>query len=215
MWAMCMGLARNKRLNRALGQQMAEARAEHELTGKSARRFRDFRYRTRKSWSCERRVVGKAEVLPGKENPRFVVTNLPASRADAKYLYEQTYCGRGEMENRIKEQQLCLFADRTSTRNDARPTRFVCGLSSLAYVLVSVASPAGPVGHSARTQPSCDDDPAEAAEDRCESASRCARSGSRSLSLIPMRTTSPRSWRMFAVIRRGHRHADTSAPTIP
>src|SRR5690606_18642732 len=110
-----LGLARNKRLSRALGQAMEEARADHARTGKPARRFRDFRYRTRNSWSCERRVVGKAEYLPNKANPRFVVTNLPAQRAAARHLYEDLYCVRGEMENRIKEQQLGLFADRTST----------------------------------------------------------------------------------------------------
>ena len=89
-------LARNKRLYRALGPELVEARAEHEITGKSARRFRDFRYRTRKSWSCERRVVGKAKHLPYKENPRFVVTKLPISRGGAKHLYEKLYCVLGE-----------------------------------------------------------------------------------------------------------------------
>jgi hypothetical protein len=130
-----LGLARNKRLHRALGQEMAEAQAEHERTGKAARRFRDFRYRTRKSWSCERRVVGKAEVLPGKTNPRFVVTNLPESRAGAKRLYEKLYCVRGEMENRIKEQQLGLFADRTSTET-MRANQLRLYFSSFAYVLM-------------------------------------------------------------------------------
>jgi hypothetical protein len=130
-----LGLARNKRLHRALGREMAEAQAEHERTGKSARRFRDFRYRTRKSWSCERRVVGKAEVLPGKTNPRFVVTNLPESRAGAKRLYEKLYCVRGEMENRIKEQQLGLFADRTSTET-MRANQLRLYFSSFAYVLM-------------------------------------------------------------------------------
>ena len=110
-----LGLARNQRLHRALGREMAEARAEHERTGNPARRFRDFRYRTRKSWSCARRVVGKAEYLLGKANPRFVVTNLGLARAGARRLYETLYCVRGEMENRIKEQQLGLFADRTSS----------------------------------------------------------------------------------------------------
>lgn len=130
-----LGLARNKRLHRVLGKEMAEARAEHELTGTAARRFRDFRYRTRKSWSCERRVVGKAEVLPGKANPRFVVTNLPISRAGAKHLYEKLYCVRGEMENRIKEQQLGLFADRTSTAT-MRANQLRLYFSSFAYVLM-------------------------------------------------------------------------------
>ena len=130
-----LGLARNQRLHRALGQAMAEARAAHEHTGKPARRFRDFRYRTRKSWSCERRVVGKAEVLPGKDNPRFVVTNLPMSRAGAKRLYEQLYCVRGEMENRIKEQQLGLFADRTSSAT-LRANQLRLYFASFAYVLM-------------------------------------------------------------------------------
>jgi hypothetical protein len=130
-----LGLARNQRLHRALGREMAEARAEHELTGRPARRFRDFRYRTRKSWSCERRVVGKAEVLPGKSNPRFVVTNLSESRAAAQRLYEKLYCVRGEMENRIKEQQLGLFADRTSTAT-MRANQLRLYFSSFAYVLM-------------------------------------------------------------------------------
>ncbi|WP_419605910.1 IS1380 family transposase, partial [Thiolapillus sp.] len=110
-----LGLARNKRLQRALGKEMEEARLACERTGEAARCFRDFRYRTRKSWSCERRVIGKAEYLPGKANPRFVVTNLSPRDADAQHLYEDLYCARGEMENRIKEQQLGLFADRTSS----------------------------------------------------------------------------------------------------
>jgi hypothetical protein len=114
---------------------MAEAQAEHEQTGRPARRFRDFRYRTRKSWSCERRVIGKAEYLPGKANPRFVVTNLPIRRAGARELYETLYCVRGEMENRIKEQQLGLFADRTSTAT-LRANQLRLYFSSFAYVLM-------------------------------------------------------------------------------
>lgn len=130
-----LGLARNARLHRALGREMAEAYAEHLESGRAARRFRDFRYRTRKSWSRARRVVGKAEYLPGKANPRFVVTNLPMSRAGAQHLYEKLYCVRGEMENRIKEQQLGLFADRTSTQvMQANQLRLY--FSSFAYVLM-------------------------------------------------------------------------------
>ena len=109
------GLARNARLVRAIGRQMHEARTEYRRTGEPARRYRDFRYRTRKSWSRHRRVVGKAQYLSKGPNPRFVVTNLGADRADAKHLYEELYCARGDMENRIKEQQLGLFADRTSS----------------------------------------------------------------------------------------------------
>ena len=93
-----LGLARNKRLERALGKEMEAARVACERTGEAARRFGDFRYRTRKSWSCERRVIGKAEYLPGKANPRFVVTNLSPHEVGAQRLYEELYCARGEME---------------------------------------------------------------------------------------------------------------------
>ncbi|MFX3658376.1 MAG: IS1380 family transposase [bacterium] len=130
-----LGLARNARLNRVLGEAMEAARIEHARTGRPARRFRDFRYRTRKSWSAERRVVGKAEYLPNKANPRFVVTNLPIRQAGAKRLYEKLYCVRGEMENRIKEQQLGLFADRTSTAT-LRANQLRLYFSSFAYVLM-------------------------------------------------------------------------------
>ena len=130
-----LGLARNKRLQRALGEAMEEARTAHERTGQPARRFRDLRYKTRKSWSRERRVIGKAEYLPGKANPRFVVTNLTAREASAKRLYERLYCARGDMENRIKEQQLGLFADRTSTAT-MRANQLRLYFSSFAYVLL-------------------------------------------------------------------------------
>jgi len=109
------GLAKNNRLRQQLNQAMTEAQARHEATGEAARVFAQFQYRTRKSWSRERRVVGKAEVLEKGENPRFVVTSLSAARWEKQALYETLYCARGEMENRIKEQQLELFADRTST----------------------------------------------------------------------------------------------------
>ena len=98
-----LGLARNKRLVRAIGAQMRQAQAAHRRTGKAARRYRDFTCRTRKSWSRSRRVVGKAEYLTKGENPRFVVTSLSTRRAAAKRLYEKLYCARGDMENRIKE----------------------------------------------------------------------------------------------------------------
>ena len=108
------GIARNKRLQRELAKPMQVARAEHERTGLAARRFRSFHYRTLNSWSRARRVVGKAEYLRKGENPRFVVTSLPAKAFGKKALYEQLYCARGEMENRIKEHQLDLFGTRTS-----------------------------------------------------------------------------------------------------
>ena len=106
------GLAKNKVLGRILGAELQQAKLAFQQTGKPARVFRDFTYRTKKSWSRERRVVGKAEHLAGdKPNPRFIVTSLSAADFDAASLYENEYCGRGEMENRIKEQQLYLFAD--------------------------------------------------------------------------------------------------------
>ena len=129
-----LGLARNRRLTRALGAAMHEARSVHGRTGKPARRFRDFTDRTRKSWSRERRVVGKAEYLSKGENPRFVVTNLSARKAAARRLYEKLYCARGEMENRIKEQPLDLFADRTSAHT-MRANQLRLYFSSFAYVL--------------------------------------------------------------------------------
>jgi hypothetical protein len=109
------GIARNKRLQRELSKPMQKARAAHERTGRAARRFRSSRYRTLNSWSRARRVVGKAEYLSKGENPRFVVTSLRAKDFGKKALYEQLYCARGEMENRIKEQQLDLFGTRTSS----------------------------------------------------------------------------------------------------
>ena len=130
-----LGLARNSRLVRAIGGQLREAREKYQRTGKPARCFRDFSYRTRKSWSRSRRVIGKAEYLAKGSNPRFVVTNLPPSRAGAKRLYEKLYCARGDMENRIKEQQLDLFADRTSTAT-MRANQLRLYFASFAYVLI-------------------------------------------------------------------------------
>ena len=131
-----LGLAKNARLRRAIGRALAEAEAEQRKTQAPARRFEELRYRTRKSWSRERRVVAKGEWLPGKPNPRFVVTSLAADAYDAQTLYETIYCARGDMENRIKEQQLALFADRTSTAT-MRANQLRLWLSSMAYVLVA------------------------------------------------------------------------------
>ncbi|MGB9115105.1 IS1380 family transposase [Bradyrhizobium sp.] len=165
------GLAKNDRLIAEIAAELAEAAEENRISGKPARRFKDFRYRTRKSWSRQRRVVGKAEwmipstaesesdsttkprrnkknkksikvgdidlaTLEGRANPRFVVTSLPAGRHQARALYEKLYCARGEMENRIKECQLDLFADRTST-GAMRANQLRLWLSSMAYVLIS------------------------------------------------------------------------------
>ena len=109
-----IGMKRNTRLISRIRKNLRQACVEHAQTGKPARRFSSFWYRTNKSWSRRRRIVGKAEYTEGKENPRFVVSNLPADMQDPRVLYEELYCARGEMENRIKEQQLYLFADRSS-----------------------------------------------------------------------------------------------------
>ena len=130
-----LGLAKNNRLSAAIAAEMAEAQVQYEATQQAARVFKDFRYRTRKSWSCERRVIGKAEHLAKGANPRFVVTTLSAEALDARELYEVLYCGRGDMENRIKEQQLALFADRTST-HEMRSNQLRLYFSSFAYVLM-------------------------------------------------------------------------------
>ena len=129
------GLARNSRLEAELTEEMAQAQEQFQTTQRAARVFKDFRYQTRESWSCPRRVVGKAEYLEKGANPRFVVTNLPAREQDARTLYEDTYCARGEMENRIKEQQLFLFADRTSAAT-MRANQLRLWFSSVAYVLM-------------------------------------------------------------------------------
>jgi hypothetical protein len=131
-----LGLAKNTRLGKEIALEMEEAKAESEATGQPARRFKDFTYRTLKSWSRERRVVGKAEHLPKGPNSRFVVTSLSKEQYEGRSLYEELYCGRGEMENRIKEQQLMLFADRTSAE-DMRANQIRLYLSSIGYVVMN------------------------------------------------------------------------------
>ena len=130
-----LGLAQNSRLRDEIRDEMAAARAEHERTGEDARVFKDFRYKTRDSWSRERRVVGKAEYITDKENPRFVVTSFAPNDWSARTLYEDLYCARGDMENRIKEQQLGLFADRTSCHT-LRANQLRLWLSSIAYLIL-------------------------------------------------------------------------------
>src|SRR5881296_2721624 len=130
-----LGLAKNARLKRALSKELRQAKRDHARTGAPARVFKDFTYKTRKSWSRRRRVVGKAEHLSGGPNPRFVVTSISREDTDARALYEDVYCARGDMENRIKEQQLGLFADRTSTAT-MRANQIRLWLSSVAYVLL-------------------------------------------------------------------------------
>ena len=128
------GLARNQRLGKIIGAYMHQARRLQQTTGKPARVFTEFSYQTRKSWSRPRRVVAKAEYLDKGENPRFVVTSLSAGEWAARDLYEQFYCARGEMENRIKE-QMCLFADRLST-DEMKGNQLRLYFSALAYTLL-------------------------------------------------------------------------------
>jgi hypothetical protein len=148
------GLAKNQRLTRMLGQALHAARQAFQATGQPARVFQDFTYRTHKSWGRERRVVGKAEHLAKGANPRFVVTSLAAEREPAQPLYEKRYCGRGEMENRIKEQQLYLFADRTSCHS-MRANQLRLWFSSAAYVLLAALRQYGLKGTSLQ-QARCD-----------------------------------------------------------
>jgi hypothetical protein len=129
------GLAKNERLNKEIAAEMAQAHEIHNSSAEAARVFKDFRYRTRKSWSRERRVVGKAEYLAKGANPRFVVTSISSEEKDGRTLYEDFYCARGDMENRIKEQQLALFADRTST-GWMRSNQLRLYFSSFAYILM-------------------------------------------------------------------------------
>jgi len=130
-----LGLARNSRLQEAIIPEMAEAKALHEATGVASRVFTEFGYSTLASWSRHRRVVAKAEYLPGGSNPRFVVTNFLPEEWDPRALYEDLYCARGDMENRIKEQQLGLFADRSSAAT-MRANQARLYFSSVAYVLL-------------------------------------------------------------------------------
>jgi hypothetical protein len=130
-----LGMGKNSRLNALVEKEMKKAKRRYAETGQASRVYRDFSYRTLKSWTRKRRVVGKAEYIPGKENQRFVVTSLSRWAAPAQELYEQLYCARGDMENRIKEQQLDMFADRTSAET-MRANQIRLWFSSLAYCLV-------------------------------------------------------------------------------
>jgi len=139
------GLARNPKLEKILGAELRQAQQEFERTGKAARVFKEFSYRTKKSWSRARRVVAKAEHLAKGANPRFVVTSLGPEWMEGRKLYEEFYCARGEMENRIKEQQLALFADRTSTAF-LRSNQLRLYFSSIAYCLLQALRRLGLAG---------------------------------------------------------------------
>ena len=139
-----LGLAKNERLKAEIKKDLRKAKQQYHETGRAARFFREFYYQTRKSWSRRRRVVAKAEHLEKGENPRFVVTSLTAEEWPAPALYEELYCARGEMENRIKE-QLMLFADRTSTAY-LRSNQLRLYFSSVAYVLLQMLRRLGLAG---------------------------------------------------------------------
>src|SRR5713226_3911951 len=139
-----LGLAKNERLKAEIVKEKEEAKAQYQETGRAARRFKEFVYQTRESWSRARRVVAKAEHLEKGENPRFVVTSLSTEAWPAQALYEQRYCARGDMENRIKE-QLMLFSDRTSTHY-LRSNQLRLYFSSVAYVLLQMLRRLGLAG---------------------------------------------------------------------
>ena len=129
------GFARNERLRRIIDPQMQQAAALHRESGQAARVFTEFAYETNTSWSRPRRVVAKAEQIEGKENPRYLVTSLDADNWPGRKLYEELYCARGDMENRIKE-QYSLFAGRVSAAT-MRANQLRLYLSAAAYVLMS------------------------------------------------------------------------------
>jgi hypothetical protein len=147
------GLAKNRRLVEQIPAELAQAAEQSRKTGKPARRFKDFAWRTRDSWSRQRRVVAKAEWTAGEANPRFVVTSLSRHEHEARHLYEKLYCARGEMENRIKECQLDLYADRTSAKT-MRANQLRLWFASMAYVLICALRRIG-LAHTRFARASC------------------------------------------------------------
>jgi Txe/YoeB family toxin of Txe-Axe toxin-antitoxin module len=139
------GLAKNSRLLKKIRQQLRKAQRRHAATGKPERVFAEFGYRTRRSWSRRRRVVAKAEHTDKGANPRFVVTPLSRQQMEARSLYEEFYGARGDMENRIKEQPLGLFAGRTSTAL-MRSNQIRLYFSSIAYCLMQALRELGLAG---------------------------------------------------------------------
>jgi hypothetical protein len=140
-----LGLAKNQRLLEMVGDELEQAKVLWEQTDQAARVFKNLEYRTLDSWSAARRVVAKAEHLNKGANPRFVVTSLSIEQAGAADLYEKEYCGRGDMENRIKEQQLCLFADRTSAKT-MRANQLRLYFSVMGYTLLMTLRQTGLAG---------------------------------------------------------------------
>lgn len=140
-----LGLAGNSRLHKRIARESRRAKLKSKRTGKPARVYADFEYRTRDSWSAKRRVIGKAEWTQGEANPRFIVTNVDPAFGAAQFMYERIYCQRGEMENRIKECQGDLFADRTPAPT-MRANQLRLWLASAAYVLMCAVRRIGLVG---------------------------------------------------------------------
>jgi hypothetical protein len=147
------GLARNARLVEEIAVELANAEEESRRTGQPARRFKDFRYATLDSWSRRRRVIGKAEWTQGEANPRFIVTSLKKAETNGRLLYEKVYCARGDMENRIKECQGDLFADRTSTAT-MRANQLRLWLASFAYALICAVRRVG-LAHTQFAEATC------------------------------------------------------------
>jgi Transposase DDE domain group 1 len=151
--AYVFGLARNVRLEAEIAPELARAEAASRETGSPARLFKDFLWTTRESWSRRRRVVAKAEWTHGGPNPRFIVTSLRLGLCEARHLYEMVYCARGEMENRIKECQLDLFADRTSAAT-IKANQLRLWFASMAYVLLCALRRVG-LAHTQFAQATC------------------------------------------------------------
>jgi DDE family transposase len=147
------GLARNPRLIDEITVELLQAEEEASITGKPARRFKDFRYATLDSWSRRRRVVAKAEWTEGEANPRFIVTSLRKAETNGRFLYEKVYCARGEMENRPKECQGDLFADRTSTAT-MRANQLRLWFASFAYGLLCAVRRVG-LAHTQFAEATC------------------------------------------------------------
>ena len=147
------GLARNDRLEEAIKPELLAASIESLRAGEPARCFKDFMWSTLDSWSRQRRVIGKAEVTGGAANPRFVVTSLKPAEVGGRHLYEEIYCARGEMENRIKECQLDLFADRTSAAT-MRANQLRLWFASMAYALLCALRRIG-LAHTQFAQATC------------------------------------------------------------
>ena len=146
------GLAKNDRLIAEIKTELDQAAVQSRRTGKPARRFKDFRWTTRSSWNRRRRVVAKAEWTKDEANPRFVVTSLTRAECKARYLYEKVYCARGDMENRIKECQLDLYADRTSTAT-MRANQLRLWFASMAMCCCAPCAASGCITHHSPKRP--------------------------------------------------------------